>query len=68
MIDRRERERADRRIGEGRTHVAVDRIHTFGAYDLDIDTTYGITPVLTCSVLDAWHARGAQRAVQVRSS
>ena len=67
-IDRRERERADRRIGEGRTHVVIDRIHTFGPYDLDIDTTNGITPVLTRSVLDAWYARGPRRALQVRRS
>jgi chloramphenicol 3-O phosphotransferase len=62
-IDRRERERGDRRIGEGRTHVIVDRIHTFGPYDLDVDTTSGITSALTRTVLDAWHARGPLRAL-----
>ena len=31
-IDRRERERGDRRIGEGRSHVETDLIHTFGPY------------------------------------
>jgi len=67
-IDRRERERGDRRIGEGRTHVTVDRIHTFGPYDLDIDTTGGITPALTRSVLDAWRARGPRRALHTRDS
>jgi chloramphenicol 3-O phosphotransferase len=64
-IDRRERARGDRHIGEGRTHVTVDRIHTFGPYDLDIDTTGGITPALTRSVLDAWRARGPLRALPV---
>ena len=29
-IDRRERDRGDRRIGEGRSHVETDLIHTFG--------------------------------------
>jgi chloramphenicol 3-O phosphotransferase len=63
-IDRRERERGDRRIGEGRSHVSVDRIHSFGPYDLDIDTTAGITPALTRSVLDSWRVRGPLRALQ----
>jgi chloramphenicol 3-O phosphotransferase len=29
-IDRRERARGDRRIGEGRAHVETDLIHAFG--------------------------------------
>ena len=37
-LDRREKARGDRRAGEGRTHVEVDGIHGFGAYDLEIDT------------------------------
>ena len=43
-IDRRERSRGDRRIGEGRSHVETDLIHTFEPYDLDVDTT-NATPV-----------------------
>jgi chloramphenicol 3-O phosphotransferase len=62
-IDRRERSRGDRRIGAGRTHVTVDRIHTFGPYDLEIDTTAGVTPAVTRLVLDAWRARGPARAL-----
>ena len=42
-LDRREHTRGDRRIGEGRTHVEVDRIHTFGPYDFEVDTTTGIS-------------------------
>jgi len=64
----RERDRGDRRIGEGRTHVTVDRIHTFGPYDLDVDTTSGITPAVTRTVLGAWHARGPLRALRVPDS
>jgi chloramphenicol 3-O phosphotransferase len=64
-IDHRERGRRDRRIGEGRTHVVVDRIHTFGPCDLDVDTTSGITPALTRRVLDAWHARGPVRPLEI---
>jgi len=63
-IDRRERASGDRRIGEGRTHVETDLIHTFGPYDLDIDTTGGVTPALTEHVLAAWRARGPHRALQ----
>jgi chloramphenicol 3-O phosphotransferase len=64
VIDRRERQRGDRRLGEGRTHVLVDGIHTFGPYDLAVDTTAGVTPVLTSSVLAAWVARRGVPALQ----
>jgi chloramphenicol 3-O phosphotransferase len=37
-LDRRERARGDRRIGEGRSHLR-DGIHTFGPYDFEVDTT-----------------------------
>lgn len=62
-IDRCERGRGDRRIGEGRTHVAVDRIHTFGPYDLEVDTTSGVSPALVESVLTAWRDRAPLRAL-----
>jgi chloramphenicol 3-O phosphotransferase len=62
-IDRRERRRGDRRIGEGRTHVIVDRIHAFGPYDLEIDTTAGVSPALVESVLTAWRERSASGAL-----
>lgn len=64
-IDRRERARGDRRIGEGRAHVETDLIHALGPYDLDLDTTAGITSGLTESALAAWRARGPQRALQL---
>jgi chloramphenicol 3-O phosphotransferase len=56
-VDRRERDRADRRAGEGRSHVTVDRIHTFGPYDAHIDTTAGVTTDLVEALLAAWRAR-----------
>ena len=62
-IDRRERERGDRRVGEGRTHVTVDGIHTFGPYDLDVDTTRGVSAELVDAVLDAWRHRTANRVM-----
>ena len=56
-IDRRERERSDRRVGEGRTHVQIDGIHTFGPYDLEVDTTAAVSADLAESVLAAWRQR-----------
>jgi len=56
-IDRRERARGDRRIGEGREHVETDGIHTFGPYDLDIDTTGRDPAALATDVIAAWHRR-----------
>lgn len=41
-MERRERARGDRRIGEGRSHIE-DGIHTWSGYDTVIDTA-GFTP------------------------
>jgi chloramphenicol 3-O phosphotransferase len=62
-IDRRERSRGDRRIGEGRSHVETDFIHTFGPYDFTVDTTDATPTALAGSVLAAWWARGRRRAL-----
>jgi chloramphenicol 3-O phosphotransferase len=42
-LDRRERERGDRRPGEGRAHLEENRIHELGPYDATIDTSAGVT-------------------------
>lgn len=63
-LDRRERARGDRRIGEGRSHVEEDLIHTFGPYDLEVDTTAGASATLAESVLKAWRNRTVPRAMQ----
>jgi chloramphenicol 3-O phosphotransferase len=65
-IGRRERDRGDRRIGEGRSHVETDLIHTFGPYDFEVDTTSEVTSTLGESVLAAWRARGGQPAISLR--
>jgi chloramphenicol 3-O phosphotransferase len=62
-IDRRERSRGDRRIGEGRSHVQTDLIHTFGRYDFTIGTTFATPGTPAASVLAAWQARGCRRAL-----
>jgi chloramphenicol 3-O phosphotransferase len=63
-IDRRERDRGDRRIGEGRSHVETDLIHTFGPYDFDIDTTDAAPSAAAASVLAAWRTRTHRRALR----
>ncbi|MFI7222751.1 chloramphenicol phosphotransferase CPT family protein [Nonomuraea angiospora] len=62
-IDRRERERGDRHIGEGRGHVEVDGIHTFGPYDYELDTSQGVSDALVRSVVTAWRSRGPRRVL-----
>ncbi len=62
-IDRRERERADRRVGEGRSHVLVDGIHTFGPCDLEVDTTTGAVGEIAESILSVWRLRASDRAL-----
>ena len=52
-IDRRERDRGDRRIGEGRSHVETDLIHTFGPCDFEVDTTNAVPSAVAASVLAA---------------
>ena len=56
-LDRRERARGDRRIGEGRTHVEVDGIHTFGPYDHEVDTTATDPGALAGELISAWRGR-----------
>jgi chloramphenicol 3-O phosphotransferase len=56
-LDRREHMRGDRRPGEGRAHVEENRIHEFGPYDYETDTTDGVSPDLVARCLDAWRHR-----------
>jgi chloramphenicol 3-O phosphotransferase len=67
-LDRREHARSDRRIGEGRTHVEVDRIHTFGPYDFEVDTTTGVSTELVESILMVWQLRAPLRALRPPSA
>jgi chloramphenicol 3-O phosphotransferase len=59
-IDRRERARGDRRLGEGRTHVEIDLIHAFGPYDIEVDTTEGVDGALVDTILTAWRVRSGR--------
>lgn len=37
-LERRERERGDRTVGEGRSHL-LEGVHTWGEYDIEVDTS-----------------------------
>ena len=63
-IDRRERDRGDRRVGECRSHVETDLIHTFGPYDFEVDTTNAVPSAVAASVLAAWRTRVPRRALR----
>jgi len=53
-LERREIERGDRRIGDARQDYAV--IHTFGIYDLEVDSTDSLDQNVE-TILSAWKAR-----------
>jgi chloramphenicol 3-O phosphotransferase len=67
-LDRRERARGDRRIGEGRAHVEFNGIHTFGPYDFEIDTTAGVNTQTVASVLSAWQRRAPSGGALAQST
>ena len=56
-IERREQLRGDRRIGEGRSHVEEDRIHTFGPYDCEVETTRRDPAEVALEVVQRWRER-----------
>jgi chloramphenicol 3-O phosphotransferase len=62
-LERRERARGDRFVGEGRSHLTENRIHELGAYDLDVDTSSGATGALAASLIAAWSARTGPSAL-----
>jgi chloramphenicol 3-O phosphotransferase len=53
-LERRERERGDRRIGEARADYEIT--HTFGVYDLEIDSTEPLERNVD-AVISAWKLR-----------
>ena len=53
-LERRERERGDRRIGEARRDY--ESIHRFCTYDLELDSTRPVEDNVD-ALLSAWHAR-----------
>jgi len=58
-LERREARRGDRRLGDARADHAVT--HTFGAYDLELESTRPVDEQATV-LLAAWEARSAPGA------
>jgi chloramphenicol 3-O phosphotransferase len=58
-LERREIQRGDRRLGEARADHAT--AHTFGEYDLELDTTRPVAEQAAV-LLEAWGARSAPSA------
>ena len=60
-LERRERVRGDRRMGEACADFAVT--HTFGSYDFEIQTTLPVD-VNASAVMNAWHRRARPSAFE----
>ena len=60
-LERRERQRGDRRIGEARTDFHA--VHRFTEYDLDIDATQP-TEGNVSRLITAWQARSRATAFE----
>jgi chloramphenicol 3-O phosphotransferase len=58
-IERRERARGDRWLGEGRSHLEDDGIHGFGPYDGEVETTGRDPAEVALEVIELWRARTA---------
>jgi chloramphenicol 3-O phosphotransferase len=58
-LERRERERGDRRIGDARTDFAIT--HTFAAYDVEVDATLPAERNVG-SIIAAWRKRSRPSA------
>jgi chloramphenicol 3-O phosphotransferase len=56
-IDRRERSRGNRKIGEGRSHIVDDGIHSFGPSDCEVDTTGRPPTEVALEVVRLWRQR-----------
>lgn len=61
-LERRERERGDRTIGEARDHAEV--VHTFGPYDFELDSSLATPERNARSIIAAWQARRKPSAFQ----
>lgn len=58
-LERRERVRGHRYIGEGRSRIVDDGIHATGPYDCDVDTTSGDPSDVASEVIGRWQRRSA---------
>lgn len=60
-LERRERQRGDRRIGEGRSHIE-DGIHTWGPYDFELDSSAQRVKDSAKMIIEAYYHRNANNA------
>lgn len=61
-LERRERERGDRMLGEARDHFEI--VHTFGPYDYEVDSTAASPDENAQRLLAAWRRRSTPHAFQ----
>ncbi len=61
-LERRERARGDRTIGEARDHLQV--VHTFGPYDAVVDSTLAPPADNARQIIQAWRGRRSPSAFQ----
>ncbi len=61
-LERRERVRGDRMIGEAHDHLAV--VHTFGPYDYEVDSTAASPDENARRIIAAWRRRVPPHAFQ----
>lgn len=60
-VERREKSRGDRKLGEGRCHLEVNRVHdivrVIGEYDCEVNTTYGVDDMMVEDIIRQWNGR-----------
>ena len=56
-LERRERARGDRMIGEARSHVVNDGVHTLGPYDYEVETTQRDPSAMAEDLVVHWEHR-----------
>jgi chloramphenicol 3-O phosphotransferase len=61
-LERRERERGDRKIGEARTDYEIT--HTFGSYDFEVDSAEDLSHNAE-KIISAWKARQHPSAFEI---
>ncbi len=65
-LERREALRGDRIPGEARSHLEEDRVHDFGPYDLEVDTTIEAPEEVAQRVITGWKGRRPPSALLCR--
>lgn len=60
-MERRERDRGDRKVGEGRSHLENNKVHeiveSVGGYNWHVDSTKVVTEDVVRALIEAWTNR-----------